>query len=127
MKQSDPYIEVYSIQSEDLPPKNLTMRIEVTFSSYSMVDTNIVRVFAVRLASTAWRTRGKFDWFTLHWLPSLGFRVLGARARLVACASAPQIRSRDQERVRTRAEEPQTVAMERTTKNSEGFAKERRI
>ena len=126
MKQPDPYIEVYSIQSEDLPPKNLTTRIQATFSSYSMVDTNLVRVFALSLAWTAWRTREKFDWFTLHWLPSLGFRVLSASARLVACALALQIRNRDQERVRTSAEEPQTVtvAVGRTTKSQRVFAKE---
>ena len=126
MKQPDPYIEVYSIQSEDLPSKNLTTRIKVTFSSYDMVDTNLVRVFALSLASTAWRAREKFDCFTLHWLPSLGFRVLSASARLVACALALQIRSRDQERVRTRAEEPQTVtvAVGRTTKSQRVFAKE---
>ena len=88
-----------------------------------MVDTNLVRVFALSLAWTAWRTREKFDWFTLHWLPSLGFRVLSARARFVACASALQIRSRGQERARTRAEEPQTVtvAVWRTKKKSEVF------
>lgn len=70
--------------------------------------------------------KGNVRLVTLHWLPSLGFRVLSASARLVACALALQIRSRDQERVRTRAEEPQTVtvAVGRTTKSQRVFAKE---
>ena len=51
MRQIYPYIGEDSIQGA---PKNLTTRIEATFSSYSMAnDTNLVRVFAVRSASTA--------------------------------------------------------------------------
>jgi hypothetical protein len=89
-----------------------------------MVDTNLARALAVRSASTA-GYKGKVRiWFMPHWLPSLGFRVLSARARLVACASAPLIRSRGQERVRTRAEERQTVAVERITKSQRDLQKE---
>jgi len=56
-----------------LAPKNLTTRLEATFSSYSMVDTNLARVCATRSASTA-GVRGKSS--------NLGYASLASFSRI---------------------------------------------